>query len=225
MRKPHDSLAAIGGLSWPSKMPCPSWSTPAEYCGVGGRLREVAGSTCSECYAFTGCYLFASTRAAMARRWRILQAALATPAAAEEFAQHFAAVLNYYRRRPRGTKFRVFRWHDSGDVASVEHMAIIARVCELTPAVRHWLPTREFHTVAQWQRAGGTAPSNLCVRYSAAMIDGRLPNLGAPASYVHSGDRVAADASECRAYTRGGHCGGGRSCWRPEVPVVSYPLH
>ena len=35
-----------------------------------------------------------------------------------------------------------FRWHDSGDIQSLEHLEKIFEVCRLTPETSHWLPTR-----------------------------------------------------------------------------------
>jgi len=36
-----------------------------------------------------------------------------------------------------------FRWHDSGDLQGAWHLKNIFEVCKATPAVSHWLPTRE----------------------------------------------------------------------------------
>ena len=35
------------------------------------------------------------------------------------------------------------RWFDAGDLADVAMLKAIVRVCELTPTIKHWLPTRE----------------------------------------------------------------------------------
>jgi hypothetical protein len=40
-------------------------------------------------------------------------------------------------------KANVFRWHDSGDVQDLKHLAKIFKVARLTPNIKHWLPTRE----------------------------------------------------------------------------------
>ena len=62
------SCDIVGGLSNPSKMPCYSTSLPATECKTGSELARIEGSVCHGCYAREGCYLFASTREAMARR-------------------------------------------------------------------------------------------------------------------------------------------------------------
>ena len=48
----------VGGLSKPSKMPSHGYSLPAIRCGVGSKLREVEDSTCYDCYAMKGRYIF-----------------------------------------------------------------------------------------------------------------------------------------------------------------------
>lgn len=222
----REALARIGGLSWPAKMPCPSWSTPAEKCGVGSKLRAIVNSTCASCYAFKGCYVFKSTRDAMARRWKILTRALSADdggIALEALARDFATVLTYLRHRPRGKRYPFFRWHDSGDVVNERHMALICRVAELCPDVRFWLPTREYHTVARYL-AQNTIPRNLTVRFSVAMVDAKVPAMPGTVSLVHT-DTVPDGAFECPAYTRAGECGPCRACWSKNAYAVSYPIH
>ena len=36
-----------------------------------------------------------------------------------------------------------FRWHDAGDIQSLEHLEKIFEVCKQTPETMHWMPTRE----------------------------------------------------------------------------------
>src|SRR5439155_3491496 len=82
---------------------------------------------------------------------------------------------------------RYFRWHDSGDLQNLEHLRNIIQVCNNLPHVRFWLPTREYQTVEGYRRLGGQIPSNLCIRLSAHLIDGKLPlNYGLPVSTVTS---------------------------------------
>ena len=47
-----------GSLSKPSKMPGWSYGLPAKECKTGGKLQKVPGSTCYDCYALKGCYVF-----------------------------------------------------------------------------------------------------------------------------------------------------------------------
>ena len=45
-----------GGLTYTTKMPGPSYNTPASRCQVGSALRKIPGSVCSSCYALKGNY-------------------------------------------------------------------------------------------------------------------------------------------------------------------------
>jgi hypothetical protein len=203
----RDAWHRVGGLSSPSKMPGFSYGLPAAECQTGGKLAARRGTVCSGCYALKGNYAWRNVQAAQYRRL----AALDSPTWIEDMTAvigHFAA---------RGAKW--FRWHDSGDLQSPEHYAAIIAVCKALPHVRFWLPTREYRLIA----SGPPAPPNLCVRVSAAMIDGRPPNLGFATSTVHSSGNHPGKA--CRAYTRGGHCGNCRACWHAHVENVSYPKH
>ncbi len=53
-----EAWAEVGGLSKPSKMPSYGYSLSAFKCKVGSKLREVLNSTCANCYALKGRYIF-----------------------------------------------------------------------------------------------------------------------------------------------------------------------
>jgi hypothetical protein len=226
-------LAAIGGVSNPGKMPGHGWSIPAETCQRGAILARVAGAICAVCYALRGRYQMSNTQAAMRRRFAILTRALANPEHRALFVAAFAALLNKRRaswHRGRTQDQRYFRWHDSGDLQSPGHLALIVAICKATPTVRHWLPTRERDHVRRYLESGGEIPGNLCVRISADLI-GQLPTITAAAvtlagSTAHaSGEDAPAGAVSCGAWRRDGACGGCRRCWYATWPVISYPEH
>lgn len=204
--------AIVGGIGNPSKMPGYAYGIPAAECKVGGRLRELEGSTCSGCYAYgRGNYRFASTVAAQYRRLE----AISDP-------RWIPAMVGLISRKCTREPF--FRWHDSGDLQSLEHLEAIAAVAEGTPQVSHWLPTREKRIVSEYLREHGAFPANLTVRISAAMVDGRAPsNLGLPTSTVHKESAPIGHA--CPAPTQGNACGDCRACWSSDVANVSYHLH
>ena len=54
-----------GSLSKPSKMPGYAYGLPAKECKTGKKLQEVKGSTCYNCYAMKGCYVFKVVQAAI----------------------------------------------------------------------------------------------------------------------------------------------------------------
>jgi|TARA_R110000824_G_scaffold140306_1_gene306128 hypothetical protein len=206
MSKLTDAREYVGGLSNPSKMPCKAYSIPAQECKVGSKLRLVAGSVCSACYALKGRYTFPNVENALYRRFATLDR--------QYWVENMAVAIN-------GAEF--FRWHDSGDIQNLKHLCRICAVCELTPDTRHWLPTREVAIVREYLKANPSGfPENLIVRVSANMVDARTPNF-AHTSTVDTRDRVA--GYRCPANTQEGKCGDCRSCWNSEVSTVSYPLH
>lgn len=203
----------VGGLSAPSKMPGHGYSLPAAECKTGAKLRPVAGSTCSGCYALKGRYKFPTVRAALYRRLE----SLAQPLWAEVMAELVTR---------KGDRF--FRWHDSGDLQSLEHLRAIVRVCELTPDVQHWLPTREYRTVAEFVAEGGVLPENLTVRLSAHMVGGAVPTFPRLQGLV-TVSTVSREgyegAHDCPARFQENSCGDCRACWDRGVPHVDYHLH
>lgn len=222
----------IGGFSEPSKMPWLSWSISAFRCQTGGRLRDVEGSTCSDCYAIGGNYRYNNVQAALERRF-------ATLADLDAWVESMVEALTERASRYMPTDdepLPSFRWHDSGDLQSVEHLDAICRVVERTQGltfadgtmgdIAHWLPTREYGFVQKFLKDGGMIPSNLCVRLSAHMVNGPVPSrIGLPVSSVHTDESAYPDAAICPAYRQDGRCGSCRTCWDGSVLHVSYPKH
>lgn len=216
----------VGGLSKPSKMPGYSYGLPAEDCSVGGRLRDVEGSVCAGytdergrrrggCYAYRGAYAWPGVKEAYTRRLAALQHPQWVPAMAE--------LLN--RRAERNPHFR---WHDSGDIQSLEHLERIVQVCELTPSVSHWIPTREYRIVNEYLAKHGSFPDNLCVRLSAPMIGGHRPTFPRIRHEITTSTVALEDEPDshnCPARHQGNECGDCRACWNRDVPNVSYHLH
>jgi len=124
------------------------------------------------------------------------------------------------------SKDRYFRWHDSGDLQSIEHLRKIVAVRKNLPRVKFWLPTREYQTIDAYRRMGGRIPSNLCIRLSAHLINGKLPlGYGLPVSTVSSHkNQTIPSTHRCPAARQGNTCGRCRACWNPTVKVVEYPL-
>src|SRR5947207_15588532 len=59
-----------GGLSFTSKMPCPSWGIPATRCKIGSVLAQRDGSVCSRCYAMRGRYQFEAVQRKLEERYQ-----------------------------------------------------------------------------------------------------------------------------------------------------------
>lgn len=207
--KVHEAEDITGGLSKPSKMPGPAYSLPASFCKMGSSLALIPGTTCFNCYALKGRYGFPAVQKALGRRL----ASLGDPRWVEAMVTLIVA-----------SKTKWFRWHDSGDIQSVDHLRKIIQVCEELPNVKFWLPTREYVFVNEYRKTG-RVPANLTIRLSAHKIDAQPPSgYGLPTSTVHTyGAEV--HGTECRAYTRENKCGNCRACWNPNVPNISYPKH
>ena len=123
-------------------------------------------------------------------------------------------------------KDRFFRWFDSGDVYAVELAEKMLKVMQLTPWVKHWLPTR-MHKFAKFQRILKAMDSlpNVKVRPSSDSIVGEyVPNLHG--SVIVPDSRVdPAQVTLCKAYENNGKCSGCRACYNKTIPVIAYPAH
>lgn len=205
------AIQITGGLSKPSKMPGHGWGTPAWNCITGSKLAKIAGSVCENCYALKHAYTWPTVRLAYQRRLE----RIADPRWVE--AMVFLI---------RATKDTFFRWQDSGDLQSVQMLRQIVLVCLELPAVKFWLPTREYKIVADYLKVYGPFPANLVVRLSAHMKDAAPPSgYGLPTSSVHTSEANEPAGSICRAYQNKNKCGDCRACWNPAVANVSYLEH
>lgn len=228
MQTLREARAIAGSIGFPSKMPGTSYGLPAQACQTGSKLALIEGSTCASCYALRGNYIYPSVKKAQAQRLAGIVSDLWVAAmvlslqAAHRYGKRFAKPRKRGKRRNKRLP-RYHRWHDSGDLQSVEHFAKICEVARLTPWLRHWLPTREARFVVAYQRAGGIIPSNLLVRLSATMIDHTAPRALPQTSTVH--DATAGIGHKCPAPTQGNKCGDCRACWNADVANVTYHLH
>jgi hypothetical protein len=213
--KVNELAALVGGLSEPSKMPGFAYGIPAQNCILGKILAKKKGSVCNSCYALKGMYVFPVVKKAQAKRLRIMMRDMFA------WKRAMVSLLEKKYRRKIGDE-RVFRWHDSGDLQSLEHLSAIAEIANLLPSIRFWLPTREQKMVREYLASGKTFPANLVVRISAAMVG--QENTSLPTGTV--GSTVGANTGHaCPARHQGNSCGDCRACWNPEVISVDYPLH
>jgi hypothetical protein len=189
-----------GGLSKPSKMPGPSFNLPASRCITGAKLVKIPGSVCHGCYALKGRYRFKNVQNALERR----RQALSSPQWIEAMT---ALVLGN----------EVFRWHDSGDLQSLEHLKNIFEVCRRTPNTKHWLPTREAQILKQV--TPDQVPENLIIRFSSHMIDQR------PVSFWPWTSTVVTKNKTCPAAEQGNACGSCRACWNRDIKNIAYGKH
>ena len=198
-----EATEITGGLSKPNKMPGPSINLPATQCITGAKLVNVKGSTCSGCYALKGRYRFPNVKEAMARRL----AKLHDP-------RWIDAMVTLINKQP------VFRWHDSGDLQSVQHLKNIFEVCKLTPDTRHWLPTREARFLSLMDPA--VVPKNLKIVLSDHMNNQRVTPTWWPYT---SGVTTDHNQVSCPASKQGNKCLDCRKCWDRRTKRVIYGKH
>jgi hypothetical protein len=220
---------AIGKLSNASKLPkktragCnistgSSFSTSAYDCRTGSKLRKIAGSVCSTCYACKGRQNFPKNQEAYRNR-----TALYFKLGADAWADNLCAAIE-----PDSD----FRFFDSGDLADYAMLRAIVQVAARRPDVRFWLPTKEYADVQRLQTEGVAIPSNLCIRVSVPMLNQDIPNYGIRSVVFEDAAQVPDGASICPCSTgdRSTCDGTGaqvacRNCWDSNVQVVCYLKH
>jgi hypothetical protein len=206
------AIQVCGTLTQTSKMPCKSYSLPTEACQTGYKMAQIEGSICASCYADRGFYSMYAKTIKPAQFARL--DALNDPA----WVDGMTALIG---------RDAFFRWHDSGDLQGLWHLEKIAQVACMTPATRHWLPTREYAIVKQYIDKHGALPENLIVRLSAmypdrpVVIPKSLQGVAnVTASNVHTTTPIG---QRCVAPDQAGACGDCRACWTDTV--ISYELH
>lgn len=161
--------------------------------------------------------------------WVVAMVRLLTHVHAQKFIRVDLGTAGVRAQRAGGQRFRLnetgfHRWHDSGDLQSIEHLARICEVARRTPRIRHWLPTQELGFVKSFIAQGGAIPSNLIIRVSTVMLDDPRPRAWSHGSMVfeHVPPR---DVHLCPAQSQGNFCGSCRACWNPNVKMVAYAAH
>jgi hypothetical protein len=200
--------AIVGSLSSPSKMPGWAYGIPAQNCILGSILAKKKGSVCFSCYALKGMYTFPVVKAAQRKRLE----SISQP----NWVDTMTELIGKKYRKVTGSG-RVFRWHDSGDLQSVEHFSKIVEIANNLPDIRFWIPTRERKIVQSFK---GEIPSNLVVRISMQMVGQEAVKSSYPQSTVD-----AEKGFQCPAPNQENSCGDCRACWNPEIPSVNYHKH
>ena len=199
-------------LSKAGKMPCPSFSLPAQACITGSKLAKIEGSVCFDCYALKGMYRFPNVKAPREHNLALVH----------ESPIFWSASMIETIRKENKTGF--FRWHDSGDLQSFEHLVAIISIAEALPQIKFWLPTKEKAFLAKLKRSDISVPANLAIRLSMPMVDqAPITSTWALTSTVHQNGEAFGTA--CSAYQNDGKCGDCRACWNTDVANISYPKH
>ena len=198
-------------LSKASKMPCPSFSTPAQACNTGAKLAKIKGSVCHGCYAKKGTYSYKNVKGLREHNLRTLDN------------------LDVWRRSmikliKDNDVTGFFRWHDSGDINSAEHLKAIIDIAQALPDIKFWLPTKEKGILNQVRRQM-QIPDNLIIRLSMPMIN-QPPNDTSwqLTSTVRTKDGIV-HGVECKSYENNGKCGTCRACWDKTISNITYIKH
>lgn len=208
------AATVCGSLTSTSKMPCKSYSLPTEACITGFKMSQIEGSICSMCYADKGFYQV------YANNIKPAQFARLDSIDSDYWVSGMVAHIG---------NDAYFRWHDSGDLQSLEHFEKIVAVCMETLLTLHWLPTREYGIIKAFIAKHGknSIPKNLIVRLSAMYPDKPVTVpvslqgvAGVTVSNVHTDKPIG---ESCKAPSQGGACKDCRLCW--SGAVVSYALH
>ena len=196
-------------LSKASKMPCRSWSLQAlDTCPASRDASGELVDACKGCYATSGNYRFPNVKAPRVHN--------------REDWKRDSWVADMVQELDND---RYFRWFDSGDLYDVRLARKILEVCEATPWVKHWIPTRmykfpKFTLVLQRLQS----LPNVVLRLSSDSIIGETIE-GPNTSTIATLEDAPKGSFVCEAYTRGGKCDKCRACWDKGVSVVTYIGH
>jgi hypothetical protein len=188
-------------LTRTSKMPGLSYSLPAWACQAGSKLRKIEGTPCFSCYALKGNYIrYPKIKEVQYKRLDSITNPLWVEAMAVQIKNQ-----------------KYFRWHDAGDIQSVEHLRKIFAVAILTPNTKHWLPTQERKYLLEVDQS--EVPDNLIIRLSGSKINGSIPN-----AWEHTSSVVTENA-KCPSANQDGKCMDCRMCWSKDIKNISYGKH
>ena len=211
-----DARAIIGGLSRPGKIPGFGIGFPIEYCRTGSKLRLIPGTVCYECYAGKGNYRFKNVRNALERRYQILKRVLSSGVQSHlksQYIEAFTTLLN---------SESYFRFHDSGDLQSVNHLLLCCHIAESSPNCNFWLPSKELRIIKAVPPLD--VPRNLTIRYSSKYI-GTLTSAFPVNSATFYEPENASRGFVCPAPLQGNKCLKCRACWDSEIQTVIYKKH
>ena len=209
----NQARSIAGNTTKTSKMPCQSYSLPTENCITGSKMAKIKGSICNNCYANKGNYhRFKST---ILPTQKIRLNSITSP----EWVDSMIALIG---------KDKLFRWHDSGDIQSLSHLAKICEIAIKMPDTKFWIPTREYKIISDYAK-NNIIPENLIIRLSAMFIDKavKIPKSlqgikNVTTSNVHT---IKPIGIECESYKQGGQCLSCTKCWDTNIPSISYKNH
>tara|TARA_R100001594_G_scaffold32400_1_gene60196 strand:+ start:21472 stop:22170 length:699 start_codon:yes stop_codon:yes gene_type:complete len=215
-----EAIEHTGSLGQTWKMPGKSIGIQAKYCNVGSKLAKVEDTVCSKCYGLWGFYMMPNVKKSEDLR---LDRMMNDPMWEPSMVFQLNRLVEPY-----------FRWFDNGDIPDLKVFRRIVRVCEHTPSINHWLPTKEYGVVNDFLLEGGKIPENLSLRPSGYKFNGEPPEFKnkfhlmselptSTATYLDENDKPeVVHGHLCPAHWNKGQCGDCRACWNKEVSNVTY---
>ena len=213
-------------LSYTTDMAAYSFSLPAGPNGACPLALTGENTVCGSCYAMLGFYNMNNVMEAQYIRFGWVKQLLATSQGQDKLVQTLVAALKTHCEN------LYFRWFDSGDFFDPRMIVVAKRVCEATPDIRHWFPTRVWRaTNENWLsplRELAALP-NVSVRPSALYFDSPHPTIAG----LSTGTNVVTimpdntdDNPICPKTLHGGNCftNSCRRCWH-KTGTVSYFVH
>ena len=205
-------------LSQTSKMPCKSLSLPIEETCKGrfdlnGDIKEI----CKSCYANKGAYNWTNSVNLKNHNLREM-----------ENKEWVDDMINQLKKN----KNKYFRWFDSGDVISQKVLEGIYDICDSTPDINHWIPTksRDLFNQETWRLLEGLC--NVKVRYSSPSKNGKYDNIHGSVAITDK-KQLTKDMFLCKAKSIGfkkngkpnpKKCHNCRACWH-NTKVIAYEFH
>lgn len=205
-----------------SKIDASVYSTNPLKCVRGAVLAKIPDTVCHDCYAIKAFNQYPSVRESQDGNQLKYEFARDNNNL-EDWAQSMAwQIQDSSDRKEKAGKLGagLHRWFGAGDCPDVDFILAVVRVCELTPNIRHWLPTREYSMVEK----AGLLPQNLVIRVSSNYIDKAAPSKFKNTSTVNK--NAPAIGYTCPA-SANDSCGEHNctACWDSNVENVSYPFH
>ena len=215
------ALPYIISLSNPSKMETYGYSTSAYKCKQGSILNKIEGTVCHNCYARKGRYIFVSCQECLDKRLDKIQNE-------PYWVDAMIYILNHKKRK--GKPLELFRWHDSGDLNSMDHLNKIIEIAKKTPNIIHWLPTKELGLIQEYVKTKQPIPKNLNIRISAFNINGEPAKIkNTTTSVVITKDNLGkTEGLDCPVYAdplHGKSCGSCTACYDINIKRINYVKH
>lgn len=216
-----DSTVSL--LTWTSDMDAWSFSLPAGPNGACPLSVTGEGTVCGSCYAMINRYGMPNVMNAQYSRLGWLKLHLPTRSGRKIIEDTLTLaiadnVANGY-----------FRWFDSGDFFDPKMIEVVINVCQRTPKVRHWFPTRIWHTnnpVWRTPLAMLASLPNVSVRPSAIKFNENFPKIPELAAGTNVVTATQMSNTICPKTEFGGTCSTNncRKCWHKRGNV-SYLVH